>query len=286
MDSFQNVIKPSFPDPTMMQSKASYSSKTAIIETTFIPSGECGCDGFTFLIPLRQPPSIRTHGKLCKLNARSVFPCNPFQKHSVVSSKISNFKAYVLYIEAKHLRQTAESMFGGNALELENRCFHFSTAFNELISAFISEFQAMQPGYELLLQSFSFQVAVIILRESCHNLSNIHTDPKEYRDGNSIKKAIDFLTDNYQSAITLQEVAEVTNYSPYHFLRLFKTHTGKTPFEYLLDIKIEKAKSLLQEKDCTISYVCDLSGFNSCSYFTQVFKKKMGLTPTQFKNSL
>lgn len=283
MGAFQTAIEPTFPDLKMLNSSAYFSSKAALIKTSFIPSGECSCNQFTFLIPLRQTLAIKTSGKLSHLTTYSVFPCNPYQQHSIVNPEIDDFEAYVLYLEEKHFKETMELLFGSGSVEMENSAFDFSQDLQRFVSAFIKEFDAMQPGYDLMLQSLAFQAAVTILREGRHNLSTRDIQQKEFCDVNGMKKAADFLFENYQANITLQELAAVTNYSPFHFLRLFKTHYGRTPFEYLLDLKINKAKHLLRFKDDTIAHICELSGFTSCSYFTQVFKKKTGLTPSQYK---
>ncbi len=109
---------------------------------------------------------------------------------------------------------------------------------------------------------------------------------KIYSDEKSIKRALDYISDNYQSAISLHTLASETNYSLFHFLRIFKLHTGMTPFEYLLTFKIEKAKDFLTNTNYTIAHICDLCGFSSCSYFSQIFKKRIGVTPTDFRKSI
>lgn len=92
--------------------------------------------------------------------------------------------------------------------------------------------------------------------------------------------------DNYLNRISLADLASETNYSPYHLLRLFKRKTGRTPFEFLLELKIEKAKSMIQSRNYSMASICDACGFNSLSYFSQAFKKKTGLTPMQYRNSI
>jgi len=136
-----------------------------------------------------------------------------------------------------------------------------------------------------LRQSISLQIAITVLRESCHNLSDTSFQPDSYYDEKAVKKAIEYIADNYQNRLSLFEIANETHYSPYHFLRLFKRHTGRTPFGFLLDLKIERAKDMLKKTDCTISQVCDLCGFGSLSYFSRVFKERTGLPPSQFKNT-
>ena len=56
-----------------------------------------------------------------------------------------------------------------------------------------------------------------------------------------------------------------------------------TPFEYLQNLRIEKAKDLLRKTDCSISQICDLCAFGSLSHFSRVFREKTGVSPTKYK---
>ena len=286
MDNFLLAIKPTFPDAQMLQSQVSSSANLAVIETSFLTLRECACNQFHFLIPLRQAPVIRTENKLYTLKAMSVFPCNPMQPHQVADTGIVDFRALILYVEKTFLQSVAKDLFGYRSLELKNSCFAFSPALQELTQTFIRECSARQPGYALMLESLSVQAAILLLRESSHKLSFSAIQSGVHRDNKCIVKAIEYITDNYQNKMSLFELASVTNYSPYHLLRLFKQHTGKTPFEFLLDVKVEKAKMLLRKTDYTITEICNLTGFSSNSYFSQVFKKKMGVSPSQYKSNL
>lgn len=283
MENFLLTIKPTFPDAQMLKSQVFHSSSLAVIDTSFLTLGECACDQFYFIIPLRQAPQLRSGKKLYNLKEMSVFPCNPMQPHRVEDTGIVDFQALIFYMEKTFLLNLAKELFGRNYLELENTCFPFSPKLNELINTFISEYSTQQPGCSLMLDSLSVQAAVLLLRESKHSLSSFSRQPGEYKDYKCISRAIEYITDNYLGKISLLDLASETHYSPYHFLRLFKQHTGKTPFEFLLDVKIEKAKILLKHSDQTISETCYQSGFSSNSYFCQVFKKKTGISPSQYK---
>jgi len=286
MDELLVTIEPTFPDSQMLQSQIHASSSLAVIETSFLTFGECACDQFHFLIPLHNAPAIRTESKLYSLREMMVFPCNPMQAHRVEDTGIVDFKALVLYMEKTLFQSVAEEMFGHGCLELYNDCFVFSPAIKELVYAFINECHTEQPGCSLMLESLSMQTAIVLLRECHHNLSFSSLKPAVHKDNKCINRAIDYIMDNYQNKMSLRDLASETHYSPYHFSRLFKQHTGRTPFEFLLEIRIEKAKTLLKHTDHSISEICYLSGFSNHSYFSQIFKKKTGVSPSQYKFSI
>jgi AraC family transcriptional regulator len=286
MEDFLPAIKPTFPDVQMIKSRIFSSTHLAVIETSFLTLKECECNQFHFLIPLRQAPVVRTNNKLYTLKKMSVFPCNPMQPHKVEDTGTTDFKAVILYMEKTLIQTVAKELFGYKYknLEFKSNCFVLSPALRELIRMFIHECSVKQPGFALMLETLSVQAATLLLRESHHNLSFTSFQPCEYRDQECIAKAVEYITDNYRNKISLADLACETHYSPYHLLRLFKRHTGRTPFEFLLDLKIEKAKSLLQNTNYSISQICDTCGFSGLSYFSQAFRKKTGLSPTQFKS--
>jgi AraC-like DNA-binding protein len=170
-------------------------------------------------------------------------------------------------------------------LEFKNICFSFSPKVKNLVYTFIEESNAQQPGCELYLQNLSFQIAISMLREGNHNLSSKNLSMQVYSDNKSVKTAIEFLTEHYDKTISLKELSHEVNYSSYHFLRIFKSATGMSPSEYLLNVKIEKAKKLLKYTNHAITEICYLCGFSSTSYFTQAFKRKTGVSPSYYKKN-
>ncbi len=102
----------------------------------------------------------------------------------------------------------------------------------------------------------------------------------------AIEKIDQFIHDNFDQHITIEQLAQLLNYSKYYFLREFKKFTGITPYQYILDKKMRKAKELLANKSNTIAAVTYDLGFNDQSYFTNVFKSHFGLTPGQFQKQL
>lgn len=285
MKSILTAIEPTFPDPNLLKSHIYPSSRMAVIETSFLMLGDCECDQFHFLIPLKQAPVIKTERKLHVLKEKSVFPCNPRQLHRIEDTGFSDFKALVLYVENSLFQTAAEELFKKRDVEFRNNCFAFSPALRESVNAFIRECRSCQPGCDLMLESIAVQAAIILLRESSHNLSRLVSLPDIYPDEKAVNKAIEYISDNYRNRISLFDIAHETNYSPYHFLRLFKRYTGTTPFGFLLDFKIEKAKDMLKKTGCSISQVCDLCGFSSLSYFSRIFREKTGVTPTEYKKN-
>lgn len=100
-----------------------------------------------------------------------------------------------------------------------------------------------------------------------------------------IKNTVDYLNKNYKNNITLNEMAEYNNISSFYLSRLFAKETGKTFVDYLNEIRIEKAKALLKENNYKYYEIADMVGIKDAHYFSKIFKKYTGLTPSDYKNT-
>ncbi|MDR1642593.1 MAG: response regulator [Clostridiales bacterium] len=101
-----------------------------------------------------------------------------------------------------------------------------------------------------------------------------------------IKKAKRFIEDNYcDSAISLAAVADFVGFSEKYFSTRFSKEYGKPFSVYLNELRISKAKELMEKTDLRVYEICDKIGFNNVEHFNRVFKKMTGLTPSGYKQS-
>ncbi len=90
-----------------------------------------------------------------------------------------------------------------------------------------------------------------------------------------------FMDSHYAEPIVLADTADEAYFSKFHFLKLFKNIYRMTPHQYLISVRLEKARELLR-KGTTVSEACNAVGFESVSSFSGLFKRKMGLTPSHY----
>jgi AraC-like DNA-binding protein len=100
-----------------------------------------------------------------------------------------------------------------------------------------------------------------------------------------IKKAIDYIDENYTSDISREGLAASLDISPNHLGKFFKIHTGKKINEYINELRIhDAAKKLREQKQETIINIAFSVGFESLSTFNRTFLKIMGITPSEYKD--
>lgn len=98
-----------------------------------------------------------------------------------------------------------------------------------------------------------------------------------------IRRAITFISKNYASKITLNDVASYVHLNPSYFSTIFKHSCGSSFKEYLNMVRVEESKRLLANTDYSVIDIAIATGFEDQSYFSKVFKKYTGLTPKQFR---
>ena len=109
--------------------------------------------------------------------------------------------------------------------------------------------------------------------------------PERLLSNQNLLNTIAYMENNYGENIVLADLASVAGYSPNYFQRLFKKVFSRTPQEYLLDLRLQKAKQLLSASELSIVEICYACGFNSQSYFTLQFRKKYGNTPRKYRET-
>ncbi|MEK9196754.1 helix-turn-helix transcriptional regulator [Ureibacillus sp. FSL E2-3493] len=108
---------------------------------------------------------------------------------------------------------------------------------------------------------------------------------KKNDNGSLMDQAVRLLHDQYVEPITIQEIASQLGIERRRFAYLFERHTGLSPIQYLTEIRIRRAKVLLQS-GYSVAEVAEKVGYVDHFYFSRVFKKQTGMSPSKFKNSI
>ncbi len=108
-------------------------------------------------------------------------------------------------------------------------------------------------------------------------------EPELHAEHNPIEKALEYIGKHDLRTITLQEVADAVHVSKSYFSVLFKKTTGHNFIDYVIGLRLEKAKELLADSNLKIYVISEQAGFNDVKYFSKLFKKTCGVSPIDYR---
>ncbi|MBI3652466.1 MAG: helix-turn-helix transcriptional regulator [Acidobacteria bacterium] len=168
--------------------------------------------------------------------------------------------------------------------------FRASVVKDEVITAtarlLASEIGQEKLGHTQMLEALVRQLVIHLLRRhlTVRKASQIELSRAGFVD-RRLRRAIEFMHDNFGRELALAEIAAAAYLSEFHFARLFKQITGLTPHVYLANLRLERARKLLTETPIPIIEIAAMVGYQSHSHFTKIFKSVTGLTPRAYRDS-
>lgn len=107
--------------------------------------------------------------------------------------------------------------------------------------------------------------------------------PKSGFEDDRIRKVVSYIRRNLDSNVSVSELAGMSSMSEEYFIRFFRKELGESPHSYMLSRKIERAQLLLTVGNMPVKLIALNLGFDDCSYFSRLFKKRTGFTPQQYR---
>ena len=138
-------------------------------------------------------------------------------------------------------------------------------------------------GFEVFMEMMHI-LHELAIAEDVTILSSYSIEQETFLDNDSMKIIHDYVHNNFEKKITLEEVASVTNMSSVTFNRFIKKRSGKTFINYLNEIRVGYAARWLIEKNLTVSEIAFEAGFNNIANFNKIFKTIKKCTPSEFKS--
>ncbi|MBO7359642.1 MAG: helix-turn-helix transcriptional regulator [Clostridia bacterium] len=125
---------------------------------------------------------------------------------------------------------------------------------------------------------FSSLIYAFLCRTAVQN-SSVGSHEKQ----EAVRKAEEYIRANFDQPLTVEDIASQTHFSAPYFNKLFHSVNGSSPYDYLLKIRLEKAKELLLQTELPVHEVAEQTGFNSTSNFLCFFKKHIGFSALKFR---
>ncbi|MBF0197089.1 MAG: helix-turn-helix transcriptional regulator [Planctomycetes bacterium] len=98
-----------------------------------------------------------------------------------------------------------------------------------------------------------------------------------------VAQVIHYIEQHYSKTLNLQDLARIAKLSENRLIILFKEAMGKTPMDYIIDLRLRKAGELLRSSPSPITKIAFQVGYDDSNYFTRQFKKRIGLSPRDYR---
>ncbi|MCM1334466.1 MAG: AraC family transcriptional regulator [Bacteroides sp.] len=151
------------------------------------------------------------------------------------------------------------------------------SAAERLAERAIDEYNAAAPGRKTALTACFLELTVVLSRAA--------ELPERRKEILGVEAAAAYIDDHYPENVSIAQVAELSNYSQRHFIRLFSAVYGKTPQQYLMDTRIRHSRSLLKRTNLSVTEIAIRCGFSDANYFSRIFRRATGSTPNGYRKN-
>lgn len=187
-----------------------------------------------------------------------------------------------LYLEPTLIEQTGVELCGKDHIELiPNLQYGLDPLIYQIAVTLKTALEVDRSGSKLYVDGITTALVARLITQ----YSACRPVIKNYAGGLTklqLKQVTSYIHEYFDRDLSLAELANLVQLSPYHFARLFKRSTGLPPHKYLLQYRIECAKQLLRERELSIAEVACVVGFSSQGHLNYHFKRLVGATPKAF----
>ena len=174
--------------------------------------------------------------------------------------------------------------------EVENILEHYGMPKNEkvmfsgtspdyqwLFRQMIQELQLQRTSYEEML-SINLKHIFLLINRFLHEGHKVGSEMLD-----EIERATHYFNENYNKNITIERYAEERLMTPAWFIHNFKQVTGMTPMQYIVSLRINNAKYLLDNTNYNISQISNAVGYENALYFSRLFSRREGISPSEYR---
>ncbi len=213
--------------------------------------------------------------------------CNPGVMHqSIVTNPSDQTLEFVVGLTDIHFlnmpENTIELPGGVHLLSLNSE---YKREISRCCYEIMEENVSTQPGRYYLIQAQMMKILILIFRTivGTNTHESVSMAFESYSKGYVVKKIVQYLNENYSQHISLDQIAHNMYLSPVYISKIFKEKTGDSPINYLIKIRLNKAREMLKEDKGSIKTIASLVGYDDVYHFSKLFKKHYGISPLNFR---
>lgn len=285
MNSLRNFTN-NFSDTVLQQVKVYMTENIAVFRpSVYVANQRITDENYHVVLPTSTPPPSYFGSREYTIQANRMLVVNPqtefFCKKAVQTNEYTS-----VAINKAYLMTVAGSMGFDRDVVFSHIDNPACVPVNEILQQLQWELDTYGVSSPMVIDSIAVQLVAALLRNTDSNLRNAGIMGNELAKGHYIEIAKEYIGEHYSSNITIDDICKEIYMTPYHFIRAFNRATGKTPHEFLLDVRLEKAKELLSDDSLSVTKIGQLCGFVNSAHFSAAFKKKFGLSPLQCRKGI
>jgi AraC family transcriptional regulator len=234
---------------------------------------------YLFVLNFDEQVVVRLDSRKIASRPGKVFALSPAIPHQELPS--DSPPQYIGIMISKHFFEKHYGLYSRKRPEVFRGTFlDPGEGFSHLLKRFMIEADSGTIG--AVLDALSVEI--------CHSLIRTIVKTPAARgliaDRVEVSRVIEHLYAHLDNKITIDLMASVAHLSPSHFVRVFKSETGKAPMEYVQDLRLERAKKLLLAGDKSMTDIALDCGFGSPSYLSACFQKQYRMTPKEYRKQV
>lgn len=226
-------------------------------------------------------------GSVYEVEAGDLIICNPGIRHNNIVTNLNEPTIeFIAGFTDFHFRNMPP-----NSIELREGGFILHTeallhkSLSRLCYSMLAENSSKGAGKYFMLKSYLMQMMLMIIRENVEHEQkqagyHFESNNKTY----AVSQIVNYIDEHYNEKISLDQIAQNMYLSPVYVSKIFKEETGETPINYLIKIRLEKAKEKLSPANPdSIKNIANSVGYEDAYHFSKLFKKYYGVSPLSYK---
>jgi len=223
---------------------------------------------------------FETDNQIQKVSTNQVFVLPKAKAHSYGSKSKNPWTIYWIHFDGEKAAYFSEGLDKPLLVspEKDSRLEDRFKLFEEIFSTLKNGYSRNNLEFSITALFYFFgSLKYLSTYRACTNLDRQH----QQRD--VADEAIHFMRENVRKRLTLKEIAGYVGFSPSHFSTLFQGKTGYSPLNYFIHLKIQEACHHLDFTDMKVNQISMLVGFEDPFYFSRIFTKTMGSSPSDYR---
>lgn len=242
-------------------------------------------DQYVLIYCIKGSGRYQVHGKQYEVKANQYFILPAKTPHVYASNNEDPWTIYWI-----HFRGTLADYYAEGSEAPITVSTNLNSRIADRNNIFEDIFMTLLDGYTIenlrytssLLHFYLGSLRYLPVYRKCHK----RTGKNKEEENIITNAALQYMEENLEKPITLQDLADYTGYSVSHFSTIFRTHTGHSPLSYFNLLKVKKACELLEMTDMKINQICCKVGIDDSYYFSRLFTKTVGISPKKYRESL